>query len=700
MTSPYGSWLSPITSERIVAESVGLSEVIPAGDAVYWIEDRPSENGRCVIVRRGTDGRPVDLNPLSAVAGTGPVLNVRTRVHELGGGAWLVVGDAAYGSNFDDQRLYRVPVAGGAPVPITPAYEVTATRDGVPESHSDVVRYADATPDPGRRRLLCVMEDHRQAFRPDGSEDVTRVVNSLAAVCLDEVGDPVPIASGHDFYSNPRLSPDGKRLAWLTWDHPRMPWIGTELWVADLSDDGSMGTPYKAAGGPTVSIFQPEWSPDGRLYYISDESGWWNLYRHDPAGAVAVCPKPAEFGQPQWNFRLSTYAFRSATEVICTYGESGRYTLARLDLETGAISALDLGLAETLTEFGSVRVQGDQFVFLGGSPALPPAYYVMDLGPRTPARPLRWALQKAGPAAGATGSPSADPEHSVGDLRAYLSTPVPVEFPTARGKTAHGLFYRPHNPDFSAPAGERPPLVVMCHGGPTAAASSCLDLRIQFWTSRGIAVLDVDYGGSTGYGRAYRDRLNLAWGIVDVEDCINGAKYLSGLAPDGTRDPALEERVDPDRAIITGGSAGGYTTLAALTFQDFFKGGASYYGVSDTEALVRDTHKFESRYLDWLIGPYPQQKAVYQERSPIHHIALLASRKTPLIFFQGDEDRIVPPNQTEMMVEALKKERVPVGYLLFRGEQHGFRKGANIQRALDSELFFYSVMILRSGLTY
>ncbi len=694
MTSPHGSWLSPITSQRIVAESVALAEVRLA-EAIYWNERRPSERGRYVLVRRGPDGRTIELNPLPADGGE--PLNARTTVHEYGGGAWLVADGSAYFSNFSDQRLYQVPATGGVPKPLTAAYEVKVTQAGKTETLEDVVRYADATPDLHRRRLICVMEDHRQAFRADGSKDVTRVVNSLAAISLDS-GAAVPLSAGHDFYSNPRLSPDGTRLAWLTWDHPQMPWVGTELWVATVTDNGSLAEPCKAAGGPTISIFQPEWSPDGRLHYVSDESGWWNLYRHEPTGRVQVCPQEAEFGQPQWSFGMSTYAFCSATEVICTFERNGAGQLARLDLKNGSLTPLDLG--RDLTDFGSIRVQDHRLVFLGGSPALPSAYYLFDLNTAGPARPLRWSLQKpTAPAVGA-GSVPPDPENSIGDLKDYFSTPEAVEFPTANGKSAHGLFYRPHNPDFSGPADEKPPLLVKSHGGPTAAASSTLDLLTQFWTSRGIAVLDVDYGGSTGYGRAYRDRLHLTWGIVDVEDCVNGARFLAGLAPDGTRKASLGEQIDPSRTVITGGSAGGYTTLAALTFKDFFKGGASYYGVSDTEALVRDTHKFESRYLDWLIGPYPQQQAVYRERSPIYHVELLASRKTPVIFFQGDEDRIVPPNQTEKMVDALKRAGVPVGYLLFHDEQHGFRRGENIRLALDSELLFYSLMVIRSGLKF
>jgi dipeptidyl aminopeptidase/acylaminoacyl peptidase len=450
-----------------------------------------------------------------------------------------------------------------------------------------------------------------------------------------------------------------------------MPWNGTTLYLADLDDDGAIvGAPRAVAGGPAESIFQPEWSLDGAdLFFVSDRSGWWNLYCLTLATEAArpIAAMAAEFGQPQWVFGMATYAIAARNRIVCAYTEAGLGRLAVIDLATGALHTLKT----PFTQFASVRAHGDQAAFTAGAPAHPTSVVVMDL-----TSGQYRILKKATEVLDQT-------DRRIPD---YLAPVEPIEFPTSGDRSAYGLFYRPRNPDFGAPEGEKPPLLVRCHGGPTSAASSGLNLGIQYWTSRGIAVLDVNYGGSTGFGRAYRDRLQGQWGIVDVEDCINGARFLveRGL-------------VDPERMVISGGSAGGYTTLAALVFHDVFRGGASYYGVSDIAALARDTHKFESRYLDWLIGPYPQCEALYRERSPLYHAERLSR---PVIFFQGDEDAIVPPNQTEAMVEALRRRGAPVGYFLFSGEQHGFRNGANIQRALDAELYFYAVEVFRTGLMF
>ena len=450
-----------------------------------------------------------------------------------------------------------------------------------------------------------------------------------------------------------------------------MPWNGTILYVATLDENGAIfGAARRIAGGPAESIFQPEWSPDGTdIVFVSDRSGWWNLYRFTLAtGEVRpIAPRSAEFGQPQWNFGMATYAFAGPNRIVCAYAEAGLGHLAVIDLTTGSLRSLDT----PFTQFASLRAQGDQAAFIAGAPSHPASVAVFDLGSG------RYRiLKKATDILDRT-------DLRVGD---YLTPVEPIEFPTCDGRRAFGLFYPPHNADYAAPEGEKPPLLVKCHGGPTSAASSTLNLGIQYWTSRGIAVLDVNYGGSTGFGRSYRDRLQLNWGIVDVDDCINGANFL-----------AERGRVDADRMVISGGSAGGYTTLAALVFHDVFSGGASYYGVSDITALARDTHKFESHYLDWLIGPYPQDEALYRERSPLFHAERLSR---PVVFFQGDEDPVVPPNQTEAMVEALRHRGTPVAYFLFSGEQHGFRKAANIQRALDAELYFYAVEVFWTGLRF
>jgi len=620
--APYGSWKSPITGDLIVSDSIRLGSIVLDGDDIYWSEGRPSEGGRNVIVRRSADGTITDITPAS--------FNARTRVHEYGGGAFTVKDGTIYFTNFADQRLYR-QVPGSEPEPITPALER---------------RYADMIVDQQRKRLICVCEDHTK------TED--EAVNTLVSIPLDndDHNSLQTLVSGNDFYATPRLSPDGSRLAWLTWNHPNMPWDDSELWVGELDTDGSIKQSERIAGGPGVSIFQPQWSPDGVLYFISDQSGWWNIYCWRDKQVEALCEKAAEFGQPQWVFGQSTYAFVSPQRLICWYADKEGSHLANLDTTTRDLTPLQI----PYTSMAEIRATASSVVFLGGSRSNPAAIVKLDL-----ATGKIEELRRAS-------SISLDP--------AYISPAQPIEFPTEHGQTAYAYYYAPRNPDFKADPSELPPLLVISHGGPTSAASSGLNLEIQFWTSRGIAVLDVNYGGSTGYGRAYRERLKGQWGVVDVDDCVNGAKYLvaGGLA-------------DSKRLAIRGGSAGGYTTLCALTFRDTFKAGASYFGVSDLQALVDDTHKFESRYLLGLVGPLPEQQDLYHQRSAIHFTDRLSC---PIIFFQGLEDKIVPPNQAESMVEALRAKKLPVAYLAFEGEQHGFRRAENIKRSLEAELYFYS----------
>ncbi len=619
---PYGSWKSPITSALIVSRSVGLFQPKIDGEDIYWVEMRPYEGGRNVIVRLDQLGVRTDVNP--------PPFNARTRLHEYGGGDYAVRNGLVCFSNFADQRVYRCS-PGSAPQSITP---------------EAALRYADTIFDEHRARLICVREDHTTT----GKESV----NTLIGLKLDgsqNAGDD--LVSGSDFYSSPRLSPDGSRLAWLSWDHPNMPWDETELWVGDVAGDGSLATTRRLAGGHGESIFQPEWSPDGTLYFVSDRTGWWNLYRVQPNQEVEpVTEMDAEFGVPQWVLGLSTYAFEFAERIICTCSQLGMSRLARIDTKSRRIEFIDTGY----TDISYVRATPGRAVFRAGSPAHPLSIMKLDLTTGNFETLRR----------------SNDLEIDPG----YLSVPRTIEFPTEDGKTAHAFFYPPRNKDCRAPENELPPLLVKSHGGPTSAASSAQSLSIQYWTSRGIAVLDVNYGGSTGYGRAYRDRLKDKWGIVDVDDCVNGARYLVNRG-----------EVDQNRLMITGGSAGGYTTLCALTFRNTFQAGASHYGVSDAEALAVETHKFESRYLDGLFGPYPERRVVYFERSPINFTGRLSC---PVIFFQGLEDKVVPPNQAERMVEALRKKGIPVAYVSFEGEQHGFRQAKNIQRALDGELYFYS----------
>jgi len=617
--APYGSWKSPITSDLIVAETVGLGQIVLDGRDVYWLELRPTEGGRIVIVRRTPDGQTTDVTP--------PPFNARTRVHEYGGGAFAVSEGTVFFSNFADQRLYRQD-PGAQPRPITP---------------EAALRYADGVIDRPRARMICVREDHRVAGE---------VVNTIVSLDLQGSEGGTVLASGNDFYSSPRLNPDGSRLAWLTWNHPNMPWDGTELWVGEVQADGSLGRTECVAGGSDESIFQPEWSPDGELTFISDRTGWWNLYRWRDGQTTLLTQLEAEFGQPQWVFGMSTYAFESPGRIICTYTQEGSWHLASLDPVSGALEPI----ASPYTEIASLRAAPGWAVFLAGSPVEALSIVQLDL-----ATGQFEVLRRASEV-------TIDP--------GYLSIPEAIEFPTENGLTAHAFYYPPANRGYVAPEGERPSLLVMSHGGPTSATTGTLDLETQYWTSRGIAVLDVNYGGSTGYGRAYRERLNDRWGVVDLDDSVNGARFL-----------AERGEVDGNRLAIRGGSAGGYTTLCALTFRDLFAAGASYFGVSDLEALAKETHKFESRYLDRLIGPYPERRDLYQERSPINFVERLAC---PVIFFQGLEDEVVPPAQAETMVAALRTKGVPVAYLPFEGEQHGFRRAENIKRSLDAELYFYS----------
>jgi dipeptidyl aminopeptidase/acylaminoacyl peptidase len=624
ISAPYGTWKSPVTARTVAAGALRLGGIALDGNDVYWIEGRPRDGGRNVVVKRSADGRIADVTP----AGT----NVRTRVHEYGGAACTVCRGSIYYSEFADQRLYRLE-PGGTPEPLTPPGHWF---------------YADGSIDESRQRLVCVREDHTAT----GGEAVTTLV-SLPLAGPTTAGEV--ICSGHDFYSTPRFSPDGSRLSWLAWRHPNMPWDGTELWVADVERDGTLEPPTRVAGSDTEAIFQPGWSPDGTLYFVSDRTGWWNLYRVRDHEAEPVCAMSKDFGRPQWQLGMSTWAFADRSRLVVAYQELGRWRLATIDSQTGAFTPVPMNL-----EPGeNVAATRSHAVFVGGSVAAPDAIVRVEL---------------------ATGA--VETIRAASDVALdtdYLSAPEPIEFPTEGGLTAHAFYYAARNRDFTGSPGERPPLIVISHGGPTASTSTRLNLEVQYWTSRGFAVVDVNYGGSSGYGRAYRRRLDRQWGIVDVADCVNAATYL-----------ATHGQADPDRFIIRGRSAGGYTTLAALAFRpDVFKAGASYYGISDLEAMARETHKFESRYLDNLIGPYPAQRDIYRARSPIHFVDRLAC---PLIFFQGLEDEVVPPNQAQMMADAMRARGVPVALLTFEGEQHGFRKDATIVSCLEAELYFYSAV--------
>ena len=616
--APFGTWDSPLSADALLADQVGLGSAIPLDDSLLWTESRPAEGGRVALVCRSGDGKTREL-----LAEDG---SVRTRVHEYGGGAVAAQGNRIVFSSDRDRRLYTMDLEGSTPEPLTP---------------EGPWAWADACISPDDRFLFCVREDHGGKGEP---------TNQIVRIDL-EGNHITPIVTDRDFVAAPRISPDGRTLAWIAWDHPNMPWDDSELWRVSLDAEGQPGKPQQIAGGPGESVFQPEWSPDGVLHFVSDASGWWNLYRLEDTGARNLCPMQAEFGLPQWVFGMRTYAFTHAKEILCTFGQNGFWELGRLQIETGELEIL----RTEFSGFDGLRICGERASFIGSRSSGPSALAELDL--RSGHIQI---VREAG--------------RRILDAD-FISIAEPLEIPTPDGGIAHAFFYPPKNPDFIAPEGERPPLRVKSHGGPTGAARPDFDPRIQFWTTRGFAVVDVNYRGSTGYGRSYRDALKGNWGVHDVVDCESAAKFL-----------ATRGSVDPARLTISGGSAGGYTTLAALTFTDTFACGASHYGIGDLAALARDTHKFESRYTDSLVAPWPEGAAVYQERSPLAHATQLAC---PVIFFQGLDDKVVPPNQAEEMVAALKAKGIRVEYMPLAGEGHGFRRAESIRAVLGAELKFF-----------
>jgi dipeptidyl aminopeptidase/acylaminoacyl peptidase len=618
--APYGTWPSPVTAGLLVEQAVGLADVQVAGEWIYWVESRPAEEGRQVIVRTRPGEEPADVIPGG--------FSARTQVHEYGGRCYAIHEETVVFSNWADQRLYAVS-PGAPPRPLTP--EPSTPRGD---------RFADPVITPDGAWLVCVHEHH------DGGRTVT---NDLVRVSLGSE-DPIPpprrLAFGHDFYGAPRLSPDGTRLAWMTWDHPDMPWDTTELWVADVGPDATIGPPVQVAGGEQESITQPRWSPSGTLHYVSDRSGWWNLYDEH---ATELCPLDAEFAGPDWQFGNASYGFGPDGTLIATWTRGAGQQIGVVNVGRAHATAFPF------SRFASV-IPAEKGVFaIAASPTRASAVVRLDLG--------------SGAVSVLRTSREVPLEES------DLAVPQAVDFPTGGGATAHALLYLPANGRFEGLSDERPPVVVTIHGGPTASTAPVLDLAVQYWTSRGFAVADVDYRGSTGYGRAYRRLLDGAWGVADVEDCAHVVGWLDG-----------QGLVDGRRAVIRGGSAGGFTTLAALAFTDIFAAGASHFGVADLSLLARDTHKFESRYLDRLVGPWPEASAEYHQRSPIHHVE---SIRSPLILFQGLEDMVVPPAQSELMYEALSMRGVPVAYLAFAGEQHGFRQAETIVAVATAELKFY-----------
>ncbi len=634
----YGSWPSPVSAKLLAGASTSVGQPSYDDGSIYWIESRPMENGRNTVMEKNRHGvvREVLPKPLS----------VRSTVHEYGGKAYLVKRGILYFCLEDDQRIYQLDIHGDSvePIPLTPE----------PAGPDTSLRFADLHFDSHRNRLVCVCEDHRATLEPENYIAAV-VLPAETAVRAPAIEDIEKLVSGDDFYAYPRFSPDGRQLCWLSWNHPDMPWDNTLLWLADIDSTGKPANHRPIAGGNDTSIFQPQWSPGGDLYYVSDQNNWWNIYRYNRSGnATRVCAREAEFATPLWTLGMSTYGFLSPNLVFCCYTENGHWKLATIDIAGEEFTPVP----SDFTHVSNIYCCDGKTYFAAGSP-------------------------KRSPVIACYRAETAAIELIAGDVpppvdSRYFSEPDYFRFPTTEGHS-HLLYYPPTNPDYCAGEKERPPLVVLCHGGPTGMSAPELNFKIQFWTSRGFAVADINYRGSTGFGRKYRNSLHYQWGIADVEDAVNGAQFLveRGLA-------------DADKTLIRGGSAGGYTVLAALAFKDYFKAGACLYGIGDLETLARDTHKFESRYLNKLVGEYPMERAIYQQRSPINHAENISC---PVIFFQGLEDKVVPPQQTVGMADALREKRLPVACLLFEGEAHGFRKAETIEKSLQAELYFYATLL-------
>jgi dipeptidyl aminopeptidase/acylaminoacyl peptidase len=633
---PYGSWASSLTAEKLADKGIRFGHMCVDGDELYWLESRSKEQGRSVLVKHSADGSLEDILPNG--------ISVRTKVHEYGSGDFLVDQKIVYFVNAKDQCVYR--------------FDGELLRLTEPNKQAEQ-RFADFAISHDKKFLICVRETHHE----------NEVINELVSISLSNgKNDPINkssvkvLHSGFDFYSFPRLTKLGHRLCWTCWNQPDMPWDAAELWVADIHQDGSLDAAHKIVGGGEKiensnlqnqqSVYQPTWSDDGVLHYISDASGWTNIYSCRDGVLNALTPIDREFGIPQWVLASSTYALGINNQIYAVYIQQGQQQLCHIDAETGHIEPITL----PFKNFGDHLLLSKHFLyFRAAGPAVEEAIYRFNI--------------------------KTEKVERLNQLKDFplsieeLSVAQSIEFKSEQQRACHAFYYKPSNRQYTAPENTLPPLIVMSHGGPTAMTNNSLNAAIQFWTHRGFAVVDVNYGGSTGYGKKYRDSLRGNWGIVDVEDCIAAAKYLvsEGLA-------------DEKSLLIRGGSAGGYTTLCALTFHDVFAAGMSRYGVADLESLASDSHKFEARYLDSMIGAYPQEKELYQARSPIHFTEKLSC---PILLLQGEDDKVVPPNQAEMMVEALDKLKIPFAYQLYSGEGHGFRKSETIVNALNSELYFY-----------
>jgi len=621
----YGTWPSTISPEQVSSATPRLACLQSHGQRLFWVESRPLEAGRNVIVSLTEEGLIEDLLPTP--------FSHYSRVHEYGGMAYALLENTLYFVNASDQRIYRLDIGSDQ--------QPTAITDTGP-------RFADLIIDSANNRLIAVCEQHNDQAEPE---------NYLVGISLDKDNLRLQrLVSGADFYAYPRISPNGKTLCWIEWNHPHMPWDSTQLWRADIQGNSLSKKQLVAGADGNEAIFQPQWSPDNQLYYVSDRNNWWNIYSADSG---IVLDMPAEFATPLWQFGMSTYDFIDANTIACLWTQQAVWHCGFLDITTGKMSAVDCHYSA----MQAACCHRGKLYMVAGAPNIADCII---------------AVCQQGISTSVYVPSTLDVESD------NLATPESICFPTANDKLVQAFFYPPTHNQHQGNDKELPPVIAICHGGPTGATDCSLNLKIQYWTNRGFAVVDINYRGSTGFGRDYRHALAGAWGIADVEDTQYAIKHLTA-----------QQKVDPQRCIIRGSSAGGYTVLSALTFTDTFKAGASLYGIGDLETLVSDTHKFESRYLDKLVGPYPEQQQIYKERSPIHHIDQL---NCPVIFLQGLEDKVVPPNQAEMMVESLQKKGLDVVYIKFPDEGHGFRKSENIIRAMEAELAFYSdIFNLKQG---
>jgi dipeptidyl aminopeptidase/acylaminoacyl peptidase len=615
--TPFGSWPSPLSAQQLTTLSLRLAEPRLENGDLYWLETRPQQKGRNALVRMSAQGQIADILPEDC--------NLRTRANEYGGAPWTIHQGIVYAVLDHDQRVYRFANE-----------QLTALTTEGP------YRYADFSVDEARKRLICIRED----YQPEEPRC------EIIAIALDGSGECQVLVTGDDFYSNPRLSPDGNYLSWLSWNHPDMPWDATTCQLAMLDDQGRPLAAETIAGGAGESVFQPQWSPDGDLFFVSDRTGWWNLYRYRQGQTEALCPMAAEFATPQWVYGMSTYGFLNAQELVCSYTKDGLWFLARLSLADGQLTELK----SQLNDISAIVASDNTAAFIGASATDAPALFMLNAETGQPQQCYPVSAEK-------------------NLANSYISQAESISFPTTGGTTAHAFYYPPCNPDVALADNALPPLLVMCHGGPTGTTSAAFNPKIQYWTTRGFAVVDVNYRGSTGYGRPYRDALKQQWGIADVEDVVNAAEYL-----------VKQQKADPEKIAIRGSSAGGYTVLAALTFTHYFKAGASLYGIGNLETLTTDTHKFESRYLDSLVGDWPAQQLRYRERSPLFHTEKL---QCPVIFLQGLQDKVVPPDQAEQMLAAMAQHKIPRAYVTFTDEGHGFRQSDNIVRAMETEWYFY-----------